>query len=228
MKTRLISYSQPVKHVHSGEPGIMGLENIQDLVAYCARVSNPSNQANTKTTAKLLDYLIKHRHWSPFEMASACIEIETTRDIARQLLRHRSFSFQEFSQRYADIRDLDTDFVLRDARLQDPKNRQNSVENNDMALEDEWANKQMAVIETAKMAYSWAIDNGIAKEQARAVLPEGNTVSRVYVNGTIRSWIHYIELRSANGTQKEHMDLALSVAEAIGQIYPSIQNFIGE
>ena len=140
----------------------------------------------------------------------------------------RSFSFQEFSQRYADIRDLDTDFVLRDARLQDPKNRQNSVENNDMALEDEWANKQMAVIETAKMAYSWAIDNGIAKEQARAVLPEGNTVSRVYVNGTIRSWIHYIELRSANGTQKEHMDLALSVAEAIGQIYPSIQNFIGE
>ena len=228
MKTRLISYSQPVKHVHSGEPGIMGLENIQDLVAYCARVSNPSNQANTKTTAKLLDYLIKHRHWSPFEMASACIEIETTRDIARQLLRHRSFSFQEFSQRYADIRDLDTDFVLRDARLQDPKNRQNSVENNDMALEDEWANKQMAVIETAKMAYSWAIYNGIAKEQARAVLPEGNTVSRVYVNGTIRSWIHYIELRSANGTQKEHMDLALSVAEAIGQIYPSIQNFIGE
>tara|TARA_B100000497_G_scaffold122532_1_gene153725 strand:+ start:72 stop:758 length:687 start_codon:yes stop_codon:yes gene_type:complete len=228
MKSRLISYSQPVKHVHSGEPGIMGLENIQDLVAYCARVSNPSNQANTKTTAKLLDYLIKHRHWSPFEMASACIEIETTRDIARQLLRHRSFSFQEFSQRYADIRDLDTDFVLRDARLQDPKNRQNSVENSDMALEDEWANKQMAVIETAKMAYSWAIDNGIAKEQARAVLPEGNTVSRVYVNGTIRSWIHYIELRSANGTQKEHMDLALSVAEAIGQIYPSIQNFIGE
>lgn len=228
MKSRLISYSQPVKHVHSGEPGIMGLENIQDLVAYCARVSNPSNQANTKTTAKLLDYLIKHRHWSPFEMASACIEIETTRDIARQLLRHRSFSFQEFSQRYADIRDLDTDFVLRDARLQDPKNRQNSVENNDMALEDEWANKQMAVIETAKMAYSWAIDNGIAKEQARAVLPEGNTVSRVYVNGTIRSWIHYIELRSANGTQKEHIDLALSVAEAIGQIYPSIQNFIGE
>ena len=228
MKTRLISYSQPVKHIHSGEPGIMGLENIQDLVAYCARVSNPSNQANTKTTAKLLDYLIKHRHWSPFEMASACIEIQTTRDIARQLLRHRSFSFQEFSQRYADIRDLDTDFVLRDARLQDPKNRQNSVENNDMALEDEWANKQMAVIETAKMAYSWAIDNGIAKEQARAVLPEGNTVSRVYVNGTIRSWIHYIELRSANGTQKEHMDLALSVAEAIGQIYPSIQNFIGE
>jgi thymidylate synthase (FAD) len=206
----------------------MGLENIQDLVAYCARVSNPSNQANTKTTAKLLDYLIKHKHWSPFEMASACIEIETTRDIARQLLRHRSFSFQEFSQRYADIRDLDDNYVLRDARLQDPKNRQNSVENEDMALEDEWANKQMAVIEAAKMAYSWAIDNGIAKEQARAVLPEGNTVSRLYVNGTIRSWIHYVELRSANGTQREHMDLAIEVAKSINGIYPNIQDFIGE
>jgi len=228
MKARLISYSQPVRHVHSGEPGIMGLENIQDLVAYCARVSNPSNQANTKTTAKLLDYLIKHKHWSPFEMASACIEIETTRDIARQLLRHRSFSFQEFSQRYADIRDLDDNYVLRDARLQDPKNRQNSVENEDMALEDEWANKQMAVIEAAKMAYSWAIDNGIAKEQARAVLPEGNTVSRLYVNGTIRSWIHYVELRSANGTQREHMDLAIEVAKSINGIYPNIQDFIGE
>ena len=228
MKARLISYSQPVRHVHSGEPGIMGLENIQDLVAYCARVSNPSNQANTKTTAKLLDYLIKHKHWSPFEMASACIEIETTRDIARQLLRHRSFSFQEFSQRYADIRDLDDNYVLRDARLQDPKNRQNSVENEDMALEDEWANKQMAVIEAAKMAYSWAIDNGIAKEQARAVLPEGNTVSRLYVNGTIRSWIHYIELRSSNGTQREHIDLSLEIAAAIAKIYPSINNFIGE
>lgn len=228
MKARLISYSQPVRHVHSGEPGIMGLENIQDLVAYCARVSNPSNQANTKTTAKLLGYLIKHKHWSPFEMASACIEIETTRDIARQLLRHRSFSFQEFSQRYADIRDLDTNYVLRDARLQDPKNRQNSIENEDMTLEDEWANKQLAVIETAKMAYKWAIDNGIAKEQARAVLPEGNTVSRLYVNGTIRSWIHYVELRSANGTQKEHMDLAIEIAKSIDGIYPNIQDFIGE
>jgi len=228
MKARLISYSQPVRHVHSGEPGIMGLENIQDLVAYCARVSNPSNQANTKTTGKLLDYLIRHKHWSPFEMASACIEIETTRDIARQLLRHRSFSFQEFSQRYADVRDLDDNYVLRDARLQDPKNRQNSVENEDMALEDEWANKQMAVIEAAKMAYSWAIDNGIAKEQARAVLPEGNTVSRLYVNGTIRSWIHYVELRSANGTQREHMDLAIEVAKSINGIYPNIQDFIGE
>ena len=226
MEARLISHSQPVRHVHSGEPGIMGLENIQDLIAYCARVSNPSNQANTKTTPKLLNYLIKHKHWSPFEMASACIEIVTTRDIARQLLRHRSFSFQEFSQRYADIRDIRDDFVVRDARLQDPKNRQNSVENEDMALEDEWANKQLAVIETAKMAYKWAIENGIAKEQARAVLPEGNTVSRLYVNGTIRSWIHYVELRSANGTQKEHMELAREIAKSISRIYPNINMFI--
>jgi len=228
MQARLLSHSQPVRHVHSGEPGIMGLENIQDLVAYCARVSNPSNQSNTKTTPKLLEYLIKHKHWSPFEMASACIEVTTTRDIARQLLRHRSFAFQEFSQRYADIRDLDNNFVVREARLQDPKNRQNSVDNEDAALEDEWANKQMAVIETSKMAYNWAIENGIAKEQARAVLPEGNTVSRLYVNGTIRSWIHYIELRSANGTQKEHMDLAKATAEAISKIYPNISNFIQE
>ena len=228
MHVRLLSHSQPVRHVHSGEPGIMGLENIQDLVAYCARVSNPSNQANTKTTPKLLEYLIKHKHWSPFEMASACMEITTTRDIARQLLRHRSFAFQEFSQRYADIRDLDNNFVVREARLQDPKNRQNSVDNEDAALEDEWANKQLAIIEMVKMAYDWAIENGIAKEQARAILPEGNTVSRLYVNGTIRSWIHYIELRSANGTQKEHMDLAKATAEAISKIYPNISNFIQE
>ena len=226
MNARLISYSQPVRHIHSGEPGIMGLDNIQDLIAYCARVSNPSNQANTKTTPKLLQYLIDHKHWSPFEMASVCIEINTTRDIARQLLRHRSFSFQEFSQRYADIRDLDDNFIVREARLQDPKNRQNSIDNTDMALEDEWANKQAAVIETAKMAYNWAIENGIAKEQARAVLPEGNTVSRLYVNGTVRSWIHYIELRSANGTQKEHMELAIEVAKAIAKIYPAVEEFV--
>ena len=228
MHARLISHSQPVRHVHSGEPGIMGLDNIQDLIAYCARVSNPANQANTKTTAKLLSYLIKHKHWSPFEMASACIEITTTRDIARQFLRHRSFSFQEFSQRYADIRDLDGDFILREARLQDLKNRQNSIDNDDMELEDAWANKQMAVIETAKMAYNWAIENGIAKEQARAVLPEGNTISRMYVNGTIRSWIHYIELRSANGTQKEHMEIAKACAKAIAKIYPAIGDFVQE
>ena len=228
MHATLISYSQPSGRIHAGELAYKGLNNIQDLIAYAARVSNPQNQANTKTTAKLLDYLIKHKHWSPFEMASACIEVTTTRDIARQLLRHRSFSFQEFSQRYADIRDLDNDFVIREARLQDPKNRQNSVENVDASLEDEWANKQMAVVETAKMAYNWAIENGIAKEQARAVLPEGNTVSRLYVNGTIRSWIHYIELRSANGTQQEHMALARAVGEAIGVIYPKALEFIKE
>ena len=226
MHARLISYSQPVRHVHSGEPGIMGLENIQDLVAYCARVSNPSNQANTKTTSKLLGYLIKHKHWSPFEMASACIEVETTRDIARQFLRHRSFSFQEFSQRYADIRDLSDNFVLRETRLQDTKNRQNSIENDDERLGMIWAAKQLSVIEAAKEAYEWAIDNGIAKEQARAVLPEGNTVSKLYVNGTIRSWIHYVELRSDNGTQKEHMELAKAIAKAITQIFPTIKDYV--
>jgi len=228
MNARLISYSQPFPHIHSGEPGIIGLDNIQDLIAYCARVSNPTNQANTKTTSKLLDYLIKHKHWSPFEMASACIEIETTRDIARQLLRHRSFSFQEFSQRYADIRDLDDSIVIRKARLQDKKNRQNSIMTDDTSLHMAWETHQRAVWQSAMKAYSWAIDNGIAKEQARVVLPEGNTPSRLYVNGTIRSWIHYIELRSANGTQKEHMDLALAVAEAIGRIYPKVLEFIDD
>jgi len=228
MHARLLSHSQPVRHVHSGEPGIMGLENIQDLVAYCARVSNPSNQSNTKTTPKLLEYLIKHKHWSPFEMASACIEITTTRDIARQLLRHRSFSFQEFSQRYADPNEMENTFVTRDCRLQDTKNRQNSINTDNEYLIERWEEEQLKVIEQSKRAYKWAIDNGIAKEQARAVLPEGNTVSRLYVNGTIRSWIHYIELRSANGTQKEHMDLAKATAEAISKIYPNISNFIQE
>jgi len=228
MHARLISYSQPFPHVHSGEPGIMGLDNIQDLIAYAARVSNPSNQANTKTTAKLLDYLIKHKHWSPFEMASACIEIETTRDIARQLLRHRSFSFQEFSQRYANINDLDNDFILREARLQDTKNRQNSIDVDDSELRAWWYAQQNLIIDQVKRIYNEAIERGIAKEQARAILPEGNTVSRLYVNGTIRSWIHYIELRSANGTQKEHMGLAREIAKAIGRIYPAITNFVEE
>lgn len=228
MKARLISYSQPVRHVHSGEPGIMGLENIQDLVAYCARVSNPSNQANTKTTAKLLDYLIKYKHWSPFEMASACIEVETTRDIARQFLRHRSFSFQEFSQRYADIRDLDNSVVIRKARLQDPKNRQASVITDDTSLHIAWEQHQRNVWNSAMQAYEWAIENGIAKEQARSVLPEGNTISRLYVNGTIRSWIHYVELRSANGTQKEHADLAVEIARGISDIYPKVMEFVDD
>ena len=228
MHAKLISYSQPGGRIHAGEPAYKGLDNIQDLIAYCARVSNPANQANTKTTPKLLEYLIKHKHWSPFEMASACIEIETTRDIARQLLRHRSFSFQEFSQRYADIRDLDDSVVIRKARLQDPKNRQNSVMTDDMNLHQSWETHQRLVWNAAMKAYNWAIENGIAKEQARAVLPEGNTPSRLYVNGTIRSWIHYIELRSANGTQQEHMELARAVAAAIASIYPKALDFIQE
>jgi len=228
LHAKLISHSQPSHRIHAGELAPTGLDNIQDLIAYAARVSNPANQANTKTTAKLLGYLIQHKHWSPFEMASACIEIETTRDIARQLIRHRSFSFQEFSQRYADIRDLDSNFVIRDARLQDPKNRQNSISSDDERLQMMWESKQGEVIRAAKDAYNWAIENGIAKEQARAVLPEGNTVSRLYVNGTIRSWIHYIELRSSNGTQLEHMELAKAVAEAISKIYPDVTKFITE
>lgn len=228
MHAKLISHSQPSFRIHSGELAQTGLDNIQDLIAYAARVSNPANQANTKTTPKLLGYLIKHKHWSPFEMASACIEVETTRDIARQLLRHRSFSFQEFSQRYADVRDLGDNFVLREARLQDTTNRQNSVETDNVELIHAWDDMQQKVIDAATEAYNWAIENGIAKEQARAVLPEGNTKSRLYVNGTIRSWIHYIELRSANGTQLEHMELARAVGEAIAKIYPDVANFISE
>lgn len=213
MKVRLIGYTQPPED-------IVGLDDLQDIVAYCARVSNPSNQINSETSGKLLDYLIKHKHWSPFEMCSATLEVETTRDIARQFLRHRSFSFQEFSQRYADIRSFNNSFVIREARLQDEKNRQNSVANTDKKLSMEWDAKQNKVIKEAKAAYNWAIENGIAKEQARAVLPEGNTVSKLYVNGTIRSWIHYIELRSANGTQLEHMELAREVGQTIAKIFP--------
>lgn len=226
MKVRLVGYTQPAHEIE-------GLEDVQDLIAYAARVSNPSNQNNSETSTKLLNYLAKHKHWSPFEMASACLEVETTRDIARQLLRHRSFSFQEFSQRYADPTQ-DLDFVVREARLQDTKNRQNSIELNihdneeDAKLYIEWNEKQQAVIDAAKDAYSWAIENGIAKEQARAVLPEGNTVSRLYVNGTIRSWIHYIELRSGNGTQLEHIELARACGEAITKIFPLAQEYINE
>jgi len=213
LKVRLIGYTQPPED-------IVGLDDLQDIVAYCARVSNPSNQINSETSGKLLDYLIKHKHWSRFEMCSATLEVETTRDIARQFLRHRSFSFQEFSQRYADIRSFNNSFVIREARLQDEKNRQNSVANTDKKLSMEWDAKQNKVIKEAKAAYNWAIENGIAKEQARAVLPEGNTVSKLYVNGTIRSWIHYIELRSANGTQLEHMELAREVGQTIAKIFP--------
>ena len=199
MKARLIAYSQPVKDE------IIGLDDVQDLIAYCARVSNPSNQLNQETAPKLLNYLSKHSHWSPFEMANATLEIETTRDIARQMLRHRSFAFQEFSQRYADIRDLDSKMVVRKARLQDPKNRQNSVMTDDVSLHMAWEVHQRKVWSEAMQSYAWAIKNGIAKEQARAILPEGNTPSRLYMQGSIRSWIHYIELRSSNGTQQEHM-----------------------
>lgn len=228
MQAKLVAHTQLTHRIHAGERDHNGLDNIQDLIAYCARVSNPKNQANTKTTPKLLDYLIEHKHWSPFEMASATIEVNTTRDIARQLLRHRSFSFQEFSQRYADIRDLSNSVVIRKARLQDLKNRQNSVITDDTSLHVQWEQHQGNIWHTAMQAYEWAIDNGIAKEQARAVLPEGNTPSRLYVNGTIRSWIHYCELRSSNGTQLEHMVLAKEIATAIGQIYPKLLDFTQE
>jgi len=218
MKVKLISYSTPTKEFIDD-----GIDNAQELVAFCARVSNPSNQLNTETSEKLIKYLIKNAHWSPLEMVSACLEIETTRDIARQILRHRSFSFQEFSQRYANpVKDLE--FVTREARLQDLKNRQNSIETDDKEITNMWIKKQEDLIENAKETYNWAIENGIAKEQARAVLPEGNTVSRMYMNGTLRSWIHYIELRSGNGTQKEHMDIALACAEVVAKIFPMSKN----
>ena len=219
MKVRLISYSQPAKDA------IIGVDNAEDLVAYCARVSNPSNQTNKETSERLLKYLAKHKHWSPFEMVSACIEIETTRDIARQILRHRSFSFQEFSQRYADpTKDLTYDF--REARLQDKTNRQNSIETDNADLKLEWLKQQSEVALASKKAYEWAIENGVAKEQARAVLPEGNTVSRLYVNGTIRSWIHFIELRTGPETQKEHREVAMQCAVVLKDVFPIIQNFI--
>jgi len=218
MKVKLISYSKPTEDVNSE-----GIEDVQELVAFCARVSNPSNQINTETSEKLINYLIKNAHWSPLEMVSACLEIETTRDIARQMLRHRSFSFQEFSQRYANpVKDLE--FVTREARMQDPKNRQNSIETDNSVIADEWVSKQNEVIEVATKAYNWAIESGIAKEQARSVLPEGNTVSRLYMNGTLRSWIHYIQLRASNGTQKEHMEIANACAEVINKIFPMGEN----
>jgi thymidylate synthase (FAD) len=222
MKVDLISYSQPESHF---------AENMTELVAFCARVSNPANQDNKETSEKLIRYLIKHQHWSPLEMVSMCLELTTTRDIARQILRHRSFSFQEFSQRYADpTAELDEAFVLREARLQDTKNRQNSVEldmndEQQKLLAIEWERAQKRVLFSVKQEYSWAIKNGIAKEQARAVLPEGLTVSRLYMNGTLRSWIHYIQLRSANGTQKEHRDIAIECAKVIAKVFPMANEF---
>ena len=216
MKVKLISYSKPV---------LEGLDTPTDLVAFCARVSNPSNQMNSETAEKLIKYLVKHQHWSPLEMATMCLEIETTRDIARQILRHRSFSFQEFSQRYADPT-KDLEFTFREARLQDEKNRQNSVKTDNFPLIYEWNNRQKDLIELVKTHYSWAIKNGIAKEQARAILPEGLTLSRLYMSGTLRSWIHYIQLRSGNGTQKEHMDIAKECAKVIAEVFPLSTQFI--
>lgn len=216
MKVKLISYSKPAED-------LVGIETCQDLVAFCARVSNPSNQFNTETADKLIKYLVSNKHWSPLEMVNACLEIETTRDIARQMLRHRSFSFQEFSQRYADPT-KELEFVTRECRLQDPKNRQNSiVEGVDPQIADTWEQIQTDIIQRAKAAYQWAIHNGVAKEQARAVLPEGLTVSRMYCNGTLRSWIHYIDVRSGNGTQKEHMEIAKACASVISSIFPTIE-----
>ena len=220
MKVKLVSHSKPSREIASE-----GLYDMQELIAFCARVSNPANQFNTGTSDKLIKYLINNKHWSPLEMVSVCLEIETTRDIARQMLRHRSFSFQEFSQRYADPT-KDLDFVLREARLQDTKNRQNSITTEDLQLQAFWQQQQIRVINAAKEAYTWAIDNGIAKEQARAVLPEGNTVSRLYMNGTLRSWIHYIELRAENGTQKEHRDIAVQCGIVIAEVFPLANQLI--
>ena len=222
MNVKLVSYSQP-----TSEFANLGISDAQELIAYCARVSNPANQFNNDTSEKLIRYLVRHQHWSPLEMVSACMEITTTRDIARQILRHRSFSFQEFSQRYADPT-KDLEFVTRSGRLQDPQNRQNSVEHDDHLLENEWYRAQQRVIYAARREYEWAIKNGIAKEQARAVLPEGLIQSRLYMNGTLRSWIHFIELRSGNGTQLEHQEVALACAQAIAAIFPMTTDLVAK
>jgi thymidylate synthase (FAD) len=220
VKVKLIGYTKPNVDIDVPE-----MNDLQDLIAYCARVSNPENQNNTQTSEKLIKYLIKNKHWSPLEMVHVTLEIETTRDIARQMLRHRSFSFQEFSQRYADpVKHLD--FVLREARLQDTKNRQNSIKTDDTELQEEWNKYQQNVINEARIAYQWAINNGIAKEQARVILPEGNTVSKLYMAGTLRSWIHYVQLRSENGTQQEHVDIAEACAEVISTIFPMAKDMI--
>jgi thymidylate synthase (FAD) len=222
MNVKLVSYSQPTEEFRN-----QGVDDAQELIAFCARVSNPSNQFNNDTSEKLIRYLVRHQHWSPLEMVSACMEITTTRDIARQILRHRSFSFQEFSQRYADPT-KDLEFVTRSGRLQDPKNRQNSIEHADHLLENEWYRAQQRVIYAARREYEWAIKNGIAKEQARAVLPEGLIQSRLYMNGTLRSWIHFIELRSGNGTQLEHQQVALACAQAIAAIFPMATDLVAK
>ena len=221
MAARLVSYSKATDEFEAE-----GLTDLQELIAFCAKVSNPAAQINTETSERLIKYLIKHQHWSPLEMANATLEIETTRDIAHQIVRHRSFAFQEFSQRYADPAEMGEQFTLRECRLQDTKNRQNSIETDNDELSRIWAIKQQMVINASKEAYEWAIENGIAKEQARVVLPEGNTKTRLYMNGTLRSWVHYIELRGANGTQKEHMEIAHACAKVIAEIFP-LANDIG-
>jgi len=220
MKVKLFACSQPIKD------RIIGLEDIQDIIAYCAKVSNPQFQTNFENSERLLKYLIANKHWSPMEMVSATMEVETTRDIARQMLRHRSFSFQEFSQRYKEIDAIGESFVIREARMQHPTNRQDSIEIDDEELQHQWAAAQQSVIDLSKKAYDWALKHGIAKEQARVVLPEGNTVSRLYMQGSIRSWIHYVELRSGNGTQKEHMQIAVEIGKAITEIFPMMNEFI--
>ena len=220
MTVKLVSYSKPTEEFEKE-----GLVDLQELIAFCAKVSNPSAQINNETSERLIKYLIKHQHWSPLEMVNAVLEIETTRDIAHQIVRHRSFAFQEFSQRYADPAEMGNQFVTREARLQDPKNRQNSVEiDSEEDIHHAWASVQQDVIDKAKEAYDWAIKAGIAKEQARVVLPEGCTKTRLYMNGTLRSWVHYIELRGANGTQKEHMDIAKACAKVISEIFPLMKD----
>ena len=214
---KLVSYTQPP----------YPMETLTDLVAYCARVSNPSNQLNNETSDKLINYLMDHKHWSPLEMVNVCLEINTTRDIAHQIVRHRSFSFQEFSQRYADVKSMGDMFVLREARMQDKKNRQNSIElNMNNILHDKWIKRQLAVRVLAEETYNWAIHNGIAKEQARVVLPEGLTKSKLYMNGTLRSWVHYVDLRTTKGTQKEHLIIAQECGEIIKGLFPVMNKFI--
>ena len=219
MNVKLVSYTQPTEEFKNE-----GLENVQDLIAFCAKVSNPSAQINKETSERLIKYLIKHAHWSPLEMTNATLEIETTRDIAHQIVRHRSFAFQEFSQRYADPKEQGDMFEYSEARLQDPKNRQNSIEVEDEKLQLDWLHAQMRIAHLAKKEYDWAIKKGIAKEQARKVLPEGITKTTLYMNGSLRSWVHYIELRGANGTQKEHMDIAHACAKVIATIFPLVEN----
>jgi thymidylate synthase (FAD) len=222
IKARLIAVTKPTEEFSKETD----MSSVQDLIAYCARVSNPTNQLNKETNEKLLNYLAKHKHWSPFELADAVLELKVPRDIGRQILRHRTCVFQEFSQRYADPAAQENQFILRDARLQDDKNRQNSILISDLSLINEWYERQQQVIDLAREQYDWAINNGLAKECARVVLPEGNTMSTMYMKGSIRTWMHYIEVRSGNGTQQEHIDIALACAKAISEVFPLIDEYV--